>query len=105
MSAIYQDQEFVITEQDLAQVEQELNPADDFQSLIIAPLEAREDDLYSELEVYLLTLESRWEEAATTKFPDELFTRKEFTEEQMEAMWDESYRYGSETEETQNEYL
>lgn len=98
MSAIYQDQEFVITEQDLAQVEQELNPADDFQSLIIAPLEAREDDLDSELEDYLLNLEKRWEEPATTKFPDELFTRKEFTEEQMEAMWEESYRYDSDIE-------
>jgi len=93
MSAIYQDQEFVITEQDLAQVEQELNPADDFQSLIIAPLEAREDDLYSELEDYLLNLESRWEEPVN-----------ELTPEQEDILWEESYRLESAIEETQNEW-
>lgn len=93
MSAIYQDQEFVITEQDLAQVEQELNPADDFQSLIIAPLEAREDDLYSELEDYLLNLEKRWEEPVN-----------ELTPEQEDILWEESYRLESAIEETQNEW-
>lgn len=95
MSAIYQDQEFVITEQDLAQVEQELNPADDFQSLIIAPLEAREDDFYSELEDYLLTLESRWEEPVNS-----------FTSEQEDMLWEESYRLESDIEEqNENQYL
>lgn len=95
MSAIYQDQEFVITEQDLAQVEQELNPADDFQSLIIAPLEAREDDLYSELEDYLLNLEKRWEEPANS-----------FTSEQEDMLWEESYRMESDIEEqSENQYL
>jgi len=93
MSAIYQDQEFVITEQDLAQVEQELNPSDDFQSLIIAPLEAREDDLYSELEDYLLNLEKRWEEPVN-----------ELTPEQEDILWEESYRLESAIEETQNEW-
>ena len=93
MSAIYQDQEFVITEQDLAQVEQELNPADDFQSLIIAPLEAHEDDLYSELEDYLLNLEKRWEEPVN-----------ELTPEQEDILWEESYRLESAIEETQNEW-
>ena len=94
MSAIYQDQEFVITEQDLAQVEQELNPADDFQSLIIAPLEAREDDLYSELEDYLLNLESRWEEPVN-----------ELTPEQEDMLWEESYRMESDLLETEENYL
>jgi len=90
MSAIYQDQEFVITEQDLAQVEQELNPSDDFQSLVISessfnePFEAHEDDLYSELEDYLLNLERRWEEPVNG-----------FTPEQEDILWEESYRTGS----------
>ena len=95
MSAIYQDQEFVITEQDLAQVEQELNPADDFQSLIIAPLEAREDDFYNELEDYLLNLEKRWEEPLNG-----------FTPEQEDLLWEESYRLESDIEEqNENQYL
>jgi len=94
MSAIYQDQEFAITEQDLAQVEQELNPADDFQSLIIAPLEAYEDDLYSELEDYLLNLESRWEEPVNG-----------FTPEQEDMLWEESYRLESDILETEENYL
>ena len=62
MSAIYQGEVIELTSSDLEILEQELNPADDFQSLIIAPLEAREDDLYSEVEDYLLNLEKRWEE-------------------------------------------
>lgn len=82
MSAIYQDQEFVITEQDLAQVEQEL--------------EGRAEEIYvkNSDELYLESLLSKWEDTPT-KFPDELFTRKEYTEDQMEALWDESYRYES----------
>lgn len=101
MSAIYQDQEFVITEQDLAQVEQELNPSDDFQSLIIAqssfhqPLEAHEDDFYSELEDYMLNLESRWEEPV----------KPLSEEEENEWLQYEQERLESALEETQNEYL
>lgn len=101
MSAIYQDQEFAITEQDLAQVEQELNPADDFQSLIIAqssfnePLEAHEEDFYSEVEDYLLNLEKRWEEPVNG-----------FTPEQEDILWEESYRTESDIEEqSENQYL
>ena len=100
MSAIYQDQEFVITEQDLAQVEQELNPSDDFQSLIIAqssinqPFEAHEDDFYSELEDYMLNLEKRWEEPV-----------KELTQEQEDILWEESYRLESDILETEENYL
>ena len=100
MSAIYQDQEFIITEQDLAQVEQELNPSDDFQSLIIAQssfnqlLDAHEDDLYSEIEDYLLNLEKRWEEPVN-----------ELTPEQEDMLWEESYRMESDLLETEENYL
>ena len=102
MSVIYQDQEFVITEQDLVQVEQELNPSDNFQSLIIAqssfhqPFEAYEDDLYNKLEDYLLTLESRWEEPV-----------KELTEDEEEAWLQyENERMESDIEEqSENQYL
>lgn len=45
MSAIYQDQEFVITEQDLAQVEQELNQSDDYQTLTVLNEESWLDEL------------------------------------------------------------
>ena len=91
MSAIYQDQEFVITEQDLVQVEQELNPADDFQSLIIAqssfqqPFEAHEDDFYSELEDYLLTLEKRWEEPVKPLSEDEEEAWLRYEQERLES--------------------
>jgi hypothetical protein len=91
MSAIYQGEEFVITEQDLAQVEQELNPADDYQSLIVSksafnePLEAHEDDLYSEVEEYLLTLESRWEEPVKPLSEDEEREWLEYEQERLES--------------------
>ena len=93
MSAIYQGEVIELTSSDLEILEQELNPADDFQSLIIAPLEAREDDLYSELEDYLLNLEKRWEEPVN-----------ELTPEQEDILWEESYRLESAIEETQNEW-
>lgn len=61
MSAIYQDQEFAITEQDLAQVEQELNSSDDYQTLIVTD------------EDYLNRLLSRWEDCQVpgVEFSDE----------------------------------
>lgn len=87
MSAIYQGEEFVITEQDLAQVEQELNSSDDYQSLIVSnkPLEAHEDNLYSEVEEYLLTLESRWEEPVKPLSDDEEREWLEYENERMES--------------------
>ena len=95
MSAIYQGEVIELTSSDLEILEQELNPADDFQSLIIAPLEAREDDLYSELEDYLLNLEKRWEEPVNG-----------FTPEQEDMLWEESYRYDSDSDEQkENQYL
>ena len=101
MSAIYQGEVIELTSSDLEVLEQELNPSDDFQSLIIAqssfhqPLEAREDDLYSELEDYLLNLESRWEEPVNS-----------FTSEQEDMLWEESYRLESDIEEqNENQYL
>ena len=94
MSAIYQNEVIELTSSDLEVLEQELNPADDFQSLIIAPLEAHDDDLYSELENYLLTLESRWEEPVN-----------ELTPEQEDMLWEESYRMESDLLETEENYL
>ena len=87
MSAIYQGEEFVITEQDLAQVEQELDQSDDYQSLIVSNkvTEAREDDLYSEVEEYLLTLESRWEEPVKPLSDDEEREWLEYENERMES--------------------
>lgn len=66
MSAIYQNEVIELTPQDLQILEQELNPDDEYQSLIIAEsafgqeLDFHEDSIYSELEDYLLTLEARW---------------------------------------------
>lgn len=87
MSAIYQGEEFVITEQDLAQVEQELNSSDDYQSLIVSnkPVEAYENDLYSEVEEYLLTLESRWEEPVKPLSDDEEREWLEYEQSRMES--------------------
>lgn len=81
MSAIYQDQEFVITEQDLAQVEQEL--------------EGRAEEIYVKIseELYLESLLSKWED-------------EEYTPEQEDMLWDESYRMESDIEEqSENQYL
>jgi len=101
MSAIYQNEVIELTSSDLETLEQELNPSDDFQSLIIAassfnqPLDAYEDDLYSELEDYLLTLESRWEEPVNG-----------LTSEQEDILWEESYRMESDIEEqAENQYI
>ena len=80
MSAIYQDQEFVITEQDLAQVEQEL--------------EGRAEEIYvkNSDELYLESLLSKWED-------------EEYTSEQEDMMWEESYRMESDLLETEENYL
>lgn len=100
MSAIYQGEVIELTSSDLQVLEQELNQNDDFQSLIISqssfhqPLEAHDDDLYSELEDYLLTLESRWEEPVNG-----------FTSEQEDILWEESYRLESDLLETEENYL
>lgn len=91
MSAIYQGEEFVVTEQDLAQVEQELNSSDDYQLLIVSKstfnesLEVHEDDLYDEMEEYLLTLESRWEEPVKPLSDDEENEWLEYEQERLES--------------------
>ena len=101
MSANYQNEVIELTSSDLEVLEQELNPADDFQSLIIAessfnkPLEAHDDDLYSELENYLLTLESRWEEPV----------KPLSEEEENEWLQYENERLESATLETEENYL
>lgn len=67
MSAIYQGEVIELTPQDLQVLEQELNPDDDYQSLIIAEsafgqeLDNHEDSKYSCVEEYVLALEARWE--------------------------------------------
>lgn len=80
MSAIYQDQEFVITEQDLAQVEQEL--------------EGRAEQVYVKCsdELYLESLLTKWED-------------EEYTPEQEDMLWEESYRMESDILESENEWL
>lgn len=90
MSAIYQDQEFTITEQDLAQVEQELNPLDDYQSPIIsessfnAPINKYEDEQYSDVENYLLSLETRWDDVKPLS-PEEEQEWLEYENERLES--------------------
>lgn len=91
MSAIYQEEVIELTPQDLQQLNQELDQSDDFQSLVISksafnePLEAHEDDLYSEVEEYLLTLESRWEEPVKPLSEDEEREWLEYENERMES--------------------
>lgn len=91
MSAIYQNEVIELTPQDLQTLEQELDQSDDYQSLIVAkssfnePLEAYEDDLYSEVEEYLLTLESRWEESVKPLTEDEEREWLEYENERMES--------------------
>lgn len=90
MSAIYQDQEFTISEQDLAQVEQELNSSDDYQSLIVsessfdAPINKYEDEQYSDVENYLLSLETRWDDVKPLS-PEEEQEWLEYENEKMES--------------------
>ena len=85
MSAIYQDQEFVITEQDLAQVEQELNQKDDYQTLTVLNEESWLDEL-----------EARWE--------SDYSPRPLTEEEEREWLEYENERLDSDIEETQNEW-
>ncbi len=91
MSAIYQNEVIELTSSDLETLEQELNSADDYQSLIVAksafnePLEAHEDDLYSEMEEYLLTLESRWKEPIKPLTEEEENEWLEYENERMES--------------------
>lgn len=97
MSAIYQGEVIELTPQDLHTLEQELDQSDDYQLLIVSnkPLEAHEDDLCSEVEEYLLTLESRWEEPVKPLSEDEEQSWLEYENERME----------SDLEEQQNQYL
>lgn len=83
MSAIYQDQEFIITEQDLAQVEQEL--------------EGRAEQVYVKCsdELYLESLLSKWED-------NEI---KALTENEENEWLEYSYRMESDIEEQENQYL
>ena len=83
MSAIYQDQEFIITEQDLAQVEQEL--------------EGRAEQVYVKCsdELYLKSLLSKWED-------NEI---KALTENEENEWLEYSYRMESDIEEQENQYL
>lgn len=87
MSAIYQGEVIELTPQDLQQLNQELDQSDDYQSLIVSnkPVEAHEDDLYSEVEEYLLTLESRWEEPVKPLSDDEEREWLEYENERMES--------------------
>lgn len=100
MSVIYQGELLELTPQDLQTLEQELNPDDDYQSLVIAEsafgqeLDNYEDSLYSEVEEYLLTLEERWNEEDT------------LTQTQKEDMlWEESYRLESDLLESEENYF
>ena len=91
MSAIYQNEVIELTSSDLKTLEQELNPADDFHSLIIAessfdkPLEAHDDDFYSELEDYMLNLEKRWEEPVKPLSEDEEQAWLQYENERLES--------------------
>jgi len=91
MSAVYQGEVIELTPQDLQQLNQESDQSDDYQSLIVAksafnePLETHEDDLYSEVEEYLLTLESRWEEPVKLLSEDEEREWMEYENERMES--------------------
>lgn len=100
MSVIYQGEVIELEHSDLETLEQELNPNDDYQSLIIAEsafgqeLDNHEDSIYSELEEYLLTLEERWNEENT------------LTQTQKEDMlWEESYRLESDLLESEENYF
>ena len=95
-----EEQVIELTHQDLQVLEQELNPNDDYQSLVIAEsafgqeLDNYEDSLYSEVEEYLLTLEERWNEEDT------------LTQTQKEDMlWEESYRLESDLLESEENYF
>ena len=87
MSAIYQGEVIELTPQDLHTLEQELDQSDDYQLLIVSnkPLEAHENELYSEVEEYLLTLESRWEESVKPLSDDEEREWLEYENERMES--------------------
>jgi len=101
MSAIYQNEVIELTPQDLQTLEQELNPNDDYQSLVIAEsafsqeLDNAEDSIYSELEEYLLTLEARWDDENVKPLTEE---------EENEWLQYEQERLESTIEETQNEW-
>lgn len=85
MSAIYQGEEFVITQQDLVQIEQELNPTDDYQTLDVVT------------ENWLEELEARW---------DSDYEPRPLTEdEEREWIQYEQERLDSAIEESQNEWL
>lgn len=119
MSAIYQGEVIELTPQDLQQLNQELDQSDDYQALDVVengldkwlnrwdfadndfsdgntsplsnePLEAHEDDLYSEMEEYLLTLESRWEEPVKPLSEDEEQEWLQYENERMESAIEES---------------
>lgn len=91
MSAIYQNEVIELTPQDFQTLEQELDQSDDYQSLIVSkstsnePLETHEDNLDSEVEEYLLTLQSRWEEPVKPLSEDEEQAWLEYENERMES--------------------
>ena len=97
MSAVYQGQEFTISEQDLAQLEQELEGRAEQVYVkcndAVEPLDstATESFQISE-ELYLESLLTKWED-------------EEYTPEQEDMMWEESYRMESDILETENEWL
>ena len=84
MSAIYQNQEFVITEQDLAQVEQEL--------------EGRAEEIYvkNSDELYLESLLSKWEDEDKSTLTED---------EEREWLEYENGRMESDLLETEENYL
>ena len=100
MSDIYQGEVIELTSSDLVVLEQELNPSDDFQSLIIArssfsePIDKYEDDLHSD---WLEELEARWESD---------YSPRPLTEqEEEEWLQYENERLESAIEETENQLL
>lgn len=104
MSAIYQGEVIEITPQDLQTLEQELNPEDDYQTLKVV----------SNDEEWLDKLLENWESKDIPISPSLFFRqvnmiekqRQGFTEEQIEELWEESYRLDSDIEEQEeNEYL
>lgn len=124
MSAIYQGEVIELTPQDLQTLEQELDQSDDYQTLDVLEngldkwlnrwdfadndfsngdtsplsnnsLDAYEDDSYDEMEEYLLTLESRWEEPV----------KPLSNNEENEWLQYENERLESAIEESENEWL
>jgi len=84
MSAIYQGEVIKLTSSDLQVLEQELNPADDFQALDVVT------------QNWMDELEARWESD---------YSPRPLTEEEENEWLEYSYRMESDIEEQENQYL